>query len=267
MSRPIVFLTDYGLEDEFVGVCKGVMARVAPDAPILDLTHAVPPHDVLAGALILARAARFFPAGAVVLGVVDPGVGTDRRAVVVEARDGPLLVGPDNGLLSLAWQELGGAARAVQIASGELLLHPLSATFHGRDVFAPVAAHLAAGLAPAEVGPEVPVDSLERVTVPVPSIGPGRIEATVLAVDRFGNLQLSVRPDDLAAAGIGDAARMGEVVLPRVETFASLGDGELGLVEDSWGFMALVANRASAARALGLSRGSAVILTRPDQAR
>jgi hypothetical protein len=266
LSRPIVFLTDYGLEDEFVGVCKAVMARIAPDAPVLDLTHAVPAHDVLAGALVLSRSARFLPAGAVVLAVVDPGVGTARRPVVVESREGPLLVGPDNGLLSLAWEGLGGAVRATQIAARQLVLHPVSATFQGRDVFAPVAAHLAAGLSPAEVGPEVPVDSLERVTLPAAAVGPGRIEATVLSVDRFGNLQLSVRAEDLAAAGLADAVRMGDIEVPRAQTFASLPEGELGLVEDSWGFMALVANRASAAGALGLSRGSAVILTRPDQA-
>ena len=144
MSRPIVFLTDYGRSDAFVGICHGVMARIAPDARVIDLTHAVPRQDVLRGAVELARAVPYMPADAVYVAVVDPGVGSDRRAVAVAA-GASLLVGPDNGVLSLAWDALGGVTEAVEIASPAVVLAPVSRTFHGRDIFAPAAAHLAAG--------------------------------------------------------------------------------------------------------------------------
>ncbi|MBI4260150.1 MAG: SAM-dependent chlorinase/fluorinase [Actinobacteria bacterium] len=263
MARPIVFLTDFGVEDEFVGVCKAVVAGIAPDASVIDLTHAIPPQDVLAGALTLARAAPYLPADAVVLAVVDPGVGTARRPIAVEAAAGPILVGPDNGLLSLAWEVLGGVRQALVIENDDLFRRPVSATFHGRDVFSPVAAHLAAGLALEEVGSAVSGGGLVRVGVPAPVVGDGRIEARVLSVDRFGNVQLNVRPQHLATAGLGDAVTVDPYTLRRVASYADVGPRELAFLVDSSGWLAVVANGGSAAVALAVGRGDAVILTPP----
>jgi S-adenosylmethionine hydrolase len=260
MTRPIVFCTDYGLADVFVGVCHGVIARIAPEARVIDLTHQVARQDVLQGALLLGRATRFMPDDAVYLAVVDPGVGSERRPIAVEARSGAHLVGPDNGLLSLAWAELGGAERAVEIASPEVLLHPVSRTFHGRDVFAPAAAHLANGASLEELGPAVPVHELRVLEVPRPMVAPGSVGARVLSVDVFGNVQLNARSQDLDAAGLGPILQLGPRVIPRVDTFTDLPPGSLGILVDSDGLLALVVNRGSAAELLGLKVGDAVVL-------
>ncbi len=263
MTRPIVFLTDYGLGDEFVGVCHGVMLRIAPDARIIDLTHAVSRQDVLQGAVTLGRAARFMPSDAVYVAVVDPGVGSGRRSVVVEAGSGALLVGPDNGLLSMAWEEMGGAVRAFEISNAAVLLHPVSKTFHGRDVFAPAAAHLANGFPVEEVGSPVPIASLGVLELPGPMVAPGAIGARVVGVDGFGNVQLNVRPSDLEAAGIGETMLLERRRIPRVLAFADLARGRLGAIIDSAGYLALVVNQGSAAEKLGLKAGATVTLSRP----
>jgi S-adenosylmethionine hydrolase len=266
--RTIVFLSDYGLRDEYVGVCHGVMARIAPDAAVVHLTHAVPPHDVARGAVILSGSVRFMPERAVFLAVVDPGVGTERRAVAVETADGATLVGPDNGLLSLGWDELGGAARAVTITSEAILLTPVSHTFHGRDVFAPAAAHLARGLALAELGPDIAVDDLVRISFPQPTVSPHGLRCVILATDRFGNLQLAARLLDLEAAGLSGVERLevaagDQVILARpVRTFGELRPTEPGITVDSAGFLALVMNAGSAALAFGLGPGDDVLLAR-----
>jgi S-adenosyl-L-methionine hydrolase (adenosine-forming) len=269
VARPIVFLSDYGLQDEYVGVCHGVIARIAPDASVLDLTHAVPAHDVARGAVILAGSVRFMPEGAVFLAVVDPGVGLERRAVAVQTGSGAVLVGPDNGLLSLAWDELGGPIRAFSITSHAVLLSPVSHTFHGRDVFAPAAAHVARGLALGELGPEVSVDALVRISFPQPTVEPDRLQAVVLATDRFGNLQLAARLLDLESAGLSGLERLevtagDQVILARpIRTFGELRPTEAGITVDSSGFMALVVNGDSAALAFGLGPGDDVQLARP----
>jgi S-adenosylmethionine hydrolase len=260
MDRPIVFMSDYGFRDEFAGVCRAVIAGIAPSAPIVDLTHSVPQKDILAGALTLARSAPFFPSDSVVLGVVDPGVGTDRRPMVVGTGRGPLLVGPDNGLFSLAWEVLGGAQRAVEITASNLVLPATSATFHGRDVFAPIAAHLAAGTELSSVGPDIPPDDLVRIAVPAPRLLDDRIEARVMAIDRFGNVELNVRPDHLVAAQVRDEMRVGPFTLRRARTFGDVGRGELAFLVDSSGWVALVAGGASAAVALAVKRGDQVVL-------
>ena len=260
MSRPIVFLTDYGLADGFVGVCHGVIARIAPDAQVIDLTHQVARQDVLQGAVALGRAARFMPDDAVYLAVVDPGVGSERQPVAVETRAGALLVGPDNGLLSMTWSELGGAQRAVEIAAPEVLLHPVSRTFHGRDVFAPAAAHLAAGLALEDLGPPVRVEDLLVLDLPSPMVTPGSIGARVVAVDGFGNVQLNVTPVELEAAALGPTLAIGARDVLRVATFTEVPFGACGAIVDSDGYVALVVNHGSAAQLLGLSVGDAVVL-------
>jgi len=268
VTRPILFLTDYGLDDEFVGLCHTVIARIAPQARVLDLAHGIPRGDVLRGALVLADATPHAPSDAVYLGVVDPGVGTERRAVVVESGEA-LLVGPDNGLLSLAWEALGGAKRALIIEPKELGPSGPSATFHGRDVFAPAAARLALGLDPAEVGPSIDPGSLVRVEVPTPEVEPGRVVCRVVAVDRFGNLQLAAGPDVLEEAGIAGAPRL-EVRAkghrsPAREagTFADVAEWAVGIVVDSSGRLALVRNRESAAESLDLHPGDEVEIALP----
>jgi S-adenosyl-L-methionine hydrolase (adenosine-forming) len=264
MPRPVVFLSDYGLDDEFVGVCRAVIASVAPEAPVLDLTHAVPPHDVLAGALALGRSARFLPRDAVVLAVVDPGVGTERRPLAVETVTGPILVGPDNGLLSLAWQELGGVRRAVALSNESLHRQPVSPTFHGRDVFAPVSAHLALGLPVEEAGEPVPPAELARAYVPAPTLLGAEVHARVLSVDRFGNVELNLRQQHLAGAGVTDRMSTGPYTLRRARTFGDVRPGELAFLVDSSGWVAVVANGGSAAVALGVEAGDLVILTPPE---
>ncbi len=258
--RPIVFLSDYALDDEFVGVCRGVIARIAPDASVIDLTHHVPRQDVLRGAVVLSRAVPFMPERAVYLAIVDPGVGSARRAVAVEAGSGADLVGPDNGLLSMAWEALGGAGRAVEITSERVLLSPVSRTFQGRDVFAPAAAHLAAGRPLDELGPPVAVSEMVRVSLPRPSVARERIECLVTGVDAFGNAQLNVRASDLEAAGLARVFRTGHHSVRVVGTFGEAPEGECVAVEDSQGYVALAVNRGSAAEALGLRVGDELTL-------
>lgn len=261
MTRPIVFVSDYGLADEFVGVCHGVIERIAPGVRVVDLTHQIARQNVLQGAVTLARSARFVSQDAVFLAVVDPGVGSGRRSVAVEAASGALLVGPDNGLLSMVWRELGGAIRAVEIASERVMLAPVSKTFHGRDVFAPTAAHLAAGFPFEEVGPEVLVTSLHVVDLPGPMLTPGQIGARVVGVDGFGNVQLNVRPVDLDSAGLGKTLGLGRRRVPRTGTFTDVARGSLAAMVDSQGFVALVVNNGSAAELLHLRVGDPVVLS------
>ena len=260
MTRPIVFLTDYGLSDEFVGVCHGVMLRIAPDSPMLDLTHAIPRQDVMRGALTLGRSARFMPPDAVFVAVVDPGVGSDRRSIAVSVTSGALLVGPDNGLLSLAWESLGGATDAVEISADHVVLHPISRTFHGRDVFAPAAAHLAVGMPLEELGPSLPVGELTTLELPGPMVSVGAIGARVTGVDGFGNVQLNVTPTDLESSGLGPMLTVRGRQTPRVGIFGDVPQGQLAAIVDSQGQVALVVNGGSAAEMLGLSIGKTVVL-------
>lgn len=253
----VSFTTDYGLDDAFVGVCHGVLARIAPELRILDVTHGVPPGDVRHGAFALAQAVPYLPA-AVHLAVVDPGVGTARRGVVVVARDG-LLVGPDNGLLPPAADALGGVQAAFELAAPEFRLPTVSATFHGRDVFAPAAAHLALGVEPSAFGP--PVEELERLPSPAPTVRPGTVVTEVASVDRFGNVQLTAPASSLVSAGMTDGqpvtvqvgADRFDGVLGR--TFADVDDGDMVVLADSAGLIAVAVNGGSAAARLGVRGG------------
>jgi S-adenosyl-L-methionine hydrolase (adenosine-forming) len=260
VTRPIVFCTDYGARDDFVGVCHGVMAKIAPDARVIDLLHAIPRQDVMRGALVLSRAVPYMPEDAVYCAVVDPGVGSERRAVAVRTDGGALLVGPDNGLLSLAWDAQGGASAAFQISSPGIVLSPVSHTFHGRDVFAPAAAHLAAGVPIETIGPAIDPQTLHTLEVLGPMVGPGAIGARVVGVDGFGNIQLNVTRDHLAAAGIEDTIGVAGRQVRLVATFTDLPSDGLGAIIDSQGFVALVVNQGSAAEMLHLGRGSTVVL-------
>jgi S-adenosyl-L-methionine hydrolase (adenosine-forming) len=260
VSRPIVFCTDYGLRDDFVGVCHGVMARIAPDSHVIDLQHAIPRQDVMRGALVLSRAIPYMPENAVYCAVVDPGVGSERRAVAVRTGSDALLVGPDNGVLSLAWEVLGGATAAFEITSPGIVLSPVSHTFHGRDVFAPAAAHLATGTAIDTIGPAIETTGLHVLEVLGPMVAPGAIGARVVGVDGFGNVQLNVRRDHLVDAGIEDVVGVAGTEAPIVSTFTDLPPQALGAIVDSQGFVALVVNQGSAAEMLHLGEGSTVVL-------
>jgi S-adenosylmethionine hydrolase len=261
-TRPIVFLSDYGLSDPFVGICHGVIARIAPQAKVIDLTHAIPRQDVLRGAIELGRAIPYLPSDAVLVAVVDPGVGSARRSIAVAAA-GAFLVGPDNGVLSSAWRALGGADSAVEISNEEIVLAPVSRTFHGRDVFAPAAAHLAIGTALDRLGPSVDVASLARLDVPQPMVAPGAVGARVTAVDGFGNVQLNAKMSDLQAGQVEIVERVLVVngrKLPCAGTFAELPEHEPGVIVDSQGFLSLVVNHGNAAGMLRLRPGDPVVI-------
>jgi S-adenosyl-L-methionine hydrolase (adenosine-forming) len=265
-TRPITFLSDYGYEDEFAGVCRGVIARIAPDARVIDLTHGIERHAVERGAAVLANALPYAPAG-VHLAVVDPGVGSPRRALAVRAAsEDRVLVGPDNGLLWPAIERLGGVTEAVDVSLSAFRLEPISATFHGRDVFAPVAAHLAGGAALADAGDEIGAESLTRIEIPQPVIEQDRVVAHVLSVDRYGNAALDLAERDLPETGLRlgrglmVAAGRRERAATFALTFADVQAGDLILYVDSYGSLALAVNRGDAAADVGIEEGSEVVL-------
>ena len=266
MSDPaplVTFLSDYGLADDFVGICHGVIAKLCPQARVIDLTHGVERQDVRRGALILQEALPYLPVG-VHLAVVDPDVGADRRAVALRLADDRLLVGPDNGLLSLAAQRSGGVVEAVDIARSSFRLEPVAATFHGRDIFAPVAAVLAAGTPIAEVGDPCDPDDLVRLTLPQPSVEDGVLLAHALYIDRFGNVGLNVEHHQLAELGFRLGARVGldaqgrETSAVYARTFADVSRGELLVYEDAAKRLALAVSHGSAADRLELKLDDAV---------
>jgi S-adenosyl-L-methionine hydrolase (adenosine-forming) len=266
----VSFLSDYGTRDEFVGVCKAVMLELAPHLHIVDITHDVAPFDVRAGALTLVRAIQYLPSG-IVLAIVDPGVGTDRRAIAVEVDNG-VLVGPDNGLLAPSVAMLGGARRAVELSNPEYQLQAPGGTFAGRDVMAPAAGHLAAGVPLLELGDEMDPAALVPGLLPLPTErDDGTIEGEVLWIDRFGNAQLNVDPDMLSARGVA----IGDGVEARIRdegrrtrwvtTYADARPSEVVLVTDSYGLLSLAIDRQSAAAVVDLRVGTKVVLA-PEHA-
>jgi S-adenosyl-L-methionine hydrolase (adenosine-forming) len=262
----VSFLSDYGTSDEFVGVVHSVIRSLAPQVRVIDVTHHVPVHDVRAGALTLARSAQYLAAG-VVVAVVDPGVGTERRAIAVEVGEGAsVLLGPDNGLLAPAVAMVGGASRAFELTNTAYHLQAPGNSFDGRDVFAPVAAHLCAGVPLDELGTEVDPNGLRPSVIPVTQWDGEVLVADALWIDHFGNVQLNVDPDEVA--GFDDEllvtveGRSRRV--KRVEAFAELRTGELGLMVDSYGLMALVANQMPASGELEVRVGDAVHLASLD---
>ncbi len=262
----IAFASDYGLTDEFVGVCKAVMVGLAPDVRVLDISHDIPPHDVRAGALLLVRAVQYLPDDCIVVAVVDPGVGTSRRLVGVEVAGGVLL-GPDNGLLAPAVAMAGGARSVVALDDPEYQLPAPGPTFAGRDILAPAAGHLASGVPLHELGSPIDPAGLVPGLVSLPEVRPdGSIVGEVWWVDRFGNCQLNIDPGELGAGGAQPGSRIevhlaGEIRAARwVGTYADAKPSELVLLVDSYGLLALALDRESAASALGLKAGSAVTL-------
>lgn len=252
-------LTDYGDVDDFVGVCHGVIRRIHPSASIIDLTHGVPRHDIRHGAVVLRNALPFLPAG-VHVGVVDPEVGSERRAIAVRCHDGRLLVGPDNGLLSLAWERFGGVVEAVDVSRSRHRLEPVSASFHGRDLFSPVAAHLAAGAELVEAGDRLDPEELAMLELPRPRIEAAGVTAHALLIDSFGNVGLDVRHDELHGIGLalGRAAVVEAGGVRReatfVRSFADVPAGGMLVYEDAYRSLAVAVNRGNAAVTLGVGR-------------
>jgi S-adenosylmethionine hydrolase len=262
----ITFLTDFGLEDDFVGTCHGVMKRIALDVEIIDITHGIQPQSILQGALVLANTLPYLPEG-VHLAVVDPGVGGDRREVAISGENGRIYVGPDNGLLVPAAEKLGGIVAAHEITNREYALEPVSATFHGRDVFSPAAAHLARGLDIAELGPALEIDSLSRLEVPKADVTDRRIRACCLYVDRFGNMQLNLTKKDVERLGATPGTQVElELASERyyaiaARTFADARDGEIILYEDAYENIAIAISGGSAAQTFSAHPGTDVRIT------
>ncbi|MFN8027071.1 MAG: SAM-dependent chlorinase/fluorinase [Acidimicrobiia bacterium] len=267
----IAFASDYGHADEFVGVCKAVMLGLAPDARVVDLGHDIPAHDVRAGALLLVRAVQYLPEDCIVVAVVDPGVGTERRLLAVELGGG-IFLGPDNGLLAPAVAMAGGARRVFSLDNPDFQLPAPGPTFAGRDVLAPAAGHLAAGADIAQLGTPVDPATLVPGLVSLPEVrDDGTIVGEVWWVDRFGNAQLNVDPGELQVSGASLGSRI-EVhvreaggnetvrVARWVTTYAEAKPSELVVLVDSYGLLALCLDRASAADELGLRAGSGVTL-------
>jgi S-adenosylmethionine hydrolase len=260
LARFITFLTDFGLQDDFVGTCHGVMKRIAPDVEILDITHGIAPQGVLQGALTLANTLPFMPEG-VHLAVVDPGVGGSRRALALRDGSGRIHVGPDNGLLILAAEKLGGIAEAHELGNPEYALDSVSRTFHGRDLFSPAAAHLALGVPLAELGPPIDPEALARLDIPQPEVGSARIHCTVLSIDRFGNVGLNLDRTHFEEAGIVPGTRVELQVgseryyAVAARTFADARPGDIILYEDAYRNLSIAINGGNAAAMFGIREG------------
>jgi S-adenosyl-L-methionine hydrolase (adenosine-forming) len=263
----ITFLSDFGLQDDFVGTCHGVIKRIAPEAEVIDITHGIPPRQVLQGALVLRNTVPYMPKG-VHLAVIDPGVGTRRRPLALRDGEGRFYVGPDNGLLLPAAERLGGIAAAHELANPEYALQPVSHTFHGRDLFSPAAAHLARGVSLEELGPPVDPEALVRLDIPRRTIADGRAEAAVLYVDRYGNMQLNLNKDDMDEIDVVPGTRVelecrGErYYAVAARTFADARPGDVILYEDSYRNFAIAISGGNAAEMFAARAGDRVEVRR-----
>jgi S-adenosylmethionine hydrolase len=243
-----------------------VIKRIAPEVEVIDITHGIPPQHVLQGALVLANTLPYMPLG-VHVAIVDPGVGRDRKPLALRGEDGRVYVGPDNGLLLVAADRLGGVGEAVEIAERSYMLDPVSHTFHGRDIFSPAAAHIVSGVALSELGPALDPSGLRRLEVPEPVVGDSRIRATVLYVDRFGNVQLNLTAEHLSRIGIGPGDRVEvEAGFERyfasaARTFADARTGDIVLYEDAYRNIALAINQGSAAQMFSVRVGDELRLS------
>ena len=243
-----------------------MIKRIAPDVEVIDITHGIPPQHVLQGALVLANTLPYMPAG-VHVAIVDPGVGSERKPIALRGQDERVYVGPDNGLLLVAAERLGGIAEAVEIAEPSYTLERISHTFHGRDIFSPAAAHLASGVELGKLGPALDPAALRRLVVPEPAVGEARIRATVLYIDRYGNVQLNLTAEHLARVGIEHGSRVEvEVGFERyfafaVRTFADARMGDIVVYEDAYANIALAINRGNAAQMFSVRVGDELRLT------
>jgi S-adenosylmethionine hydrolase len=269
----ISLLTDFGLRDPSAAICRGVIASIAPDATVVDISHEVGKYAIRDGALLLWCALPYLPVG-VCVAVVDPGVGTARRPIAVRAGRGDVLIGPDNGLLLLALERLGGLAEARILDNRDQWLPTISTSFHGRDIFSPVGAHLAAGAAFESVGPVASPETLARLALPPVRAVPGRLETGVIYVDTFGNVKLAGLVVDLVAAlgplasgdpltiEIGEEPQARTLALPWATTFGELSPGTPLVYEDSYGRACVAVNQGNAAEMLGLAEDVPVAIAR-----
>jgi S-adenosylmethionine hydrolase len=257
-NRLITLTTDFGTSDYFVGAMKGVIASLAPSARVVDITHEITPYNILEGAFVLSKAALYFPKGTIHVVVVDPGVGSERRALLAEA-GGQYFVAPDNGVLSMILAR--GPHKVRAISNAKLALKAVSRTFHGRDIFAPAAAHLARGVKPAQFGKRID-DHVQIDGIEPEELAQNMWRGTILKADRFGNLITNFHIDEFYAVKTNPfTMRAGRVKIRRLAlTFADAERGELAVVEGSSGYLEITANQASAAEKLGCSAGAPVDL-------
>lgn len=265
--RPIALLTDFGHRDPFVGICHGVIKRADIAIPIIDITHGIPRHDVRSGALAMADALPFMPEGTIFVGVVDPGVGSQRRALCVEAADGTIFVGPDNGVLGPAIELSGGAKQTLDISASPWHLEPLSGTFHARDIFAPVAAQLALGQPLEEAGPALIDSEIIALTPPTMEWLGDSFVTTIVGIDEFGNVRLAGGMADVGKIFRGDRIEVhapgGIFGASAVGAYADGPEDSLVLIEDSTSSLALAINEGNAAELIGATPGDRVRIRRP----
>jgi S-adenosyl-L-methionine hydrolase (adenosine-forming) len=263
----ITFLSDFGFEDPFLGVCKGVIARIAPGVRVLDVMHMINPQDVEQAAAVLASAVPYLPSPAVHLVVVDPFRATAVRGVAIRTGDGSVFVSPDNGVTSQAWECVGGAVEAHLIDNPDLWNPAPARTFRGRDVFSPVAARLAMGTPLSEVGTPLDVEELELLSVREPVVDEDHVHGEVVTVDHFGNLTLNVHRSHLERAGmaLGDEVELrcnGKArAVPFLLTYGEAGRRALVVCEDSFGTVTVAVNSGSAAEVLRADRGAPLVIS------
>lgn len=264
MSQSVVsFLSDYGLQDEFVGVVKGVISSFSPSTPIIDITHNIAPHDIRAASLALARAVQYLPDG-IILAIVDPGVGSNRKAIAVEVNDGgKIFIAPDNGLLPPALALFGGVKQVVQLNNEQYHIKAFGGTFAGRDIFAPAIGQLLSGTELKDLGDSVEIHDLKPSLIPVPKIEEGYLESQVIWIDHFGNAQLNLDAQDIAflEKNLKLVVNGKTMIATRVKVYQDLADHQLGLLVDSYGMACLSMNCHSAALALGLETSTQVTLS------
>jgi S-adenosylmethionine hydrolase len=253
----ISFTTDFGLSDSSVGQCKGVIASISPRAIVVDISHSVPHFDIMSGSWMLRSAVRHFPQ-CVHVAVIDPGVGTKRRPIAISARRGDVLIGPDNGLLIAAAEVLGGVESAVELSVQEFRHHPVSNTFHARDIFCPAAAHVSHGVTMHLLGPTLELSSLVRLPERESTIVDGAIQTTVIGINEFGSLALAAPGELMVALGTAERAsiNVGDKVLEVhiARTFGDVAVGESMLFVDSYGRLCIALNQGDLAATLGLAR-------------
>jgi hypothetical protein len=255
----ITLTTDFGFQDPFVGIIKGVIAAINPQAQVIDLTHGVPPQNVMAGALVLQHSVRYFAAGTIHVVVVDPGVGSARKPILIEYADA-CLIGPDNGVLSLAL-ESKPPDRIIELTNTDFHLQHISKTFHGRDIFAPVAAHLSLGVPPSEFGK--PLDTLVNLSMPQIVRGENRLDGEIIYADSFGNLFTNIRERDLTGLP-KEGLQVGLAGLQLgglVTSYADASAGEFACLFNSWGLLELSINRGNVRQRTGAKIGDKVKVT------